>query len=146
MGGGLSSLAELPESMTRSMERAQTKMMKKQVISQATMQKVMLSQQLGMGVAGAQDRLNWIGGWWGCITGGVIGLRATGRAVPGPLMIPVVALPYLMLFTADMAYGTKAERIFAAKNDLLNDKTKNYALVNIYDERDAAMAALDAEE
>ena len=116
MGGVLSTAGE---SVANKMAENQKATMASQREAQQKMMETNMKRQVAIQMAATRERLNWQFVGWSIVTT-AIGVRfAATKQIHATAAFPLVILPYLMLYQADMAYGNKMDRIKAESDRIL---------------------------
>lgn len=114
-----SALSTVGESVAAKMAEKQKETMAAQRDAQAKMMEANIKRQVAIQMAATRERLNWQLGFWLAANVGVAARFIKTKTVHPVSIFPVVILPYIMAYQADLAYGNKMDRIKAEADRIL---------------------------
>lgn len=86
--------------------------------------------QMSYTMAMTRERLYWMGGFYSFLAVAALGARRKLGAVPEAMKGPLVVMPWVMAYQADLAYGNKSNRINDMALEIANDPS--YWFVPVY--------------
>lgn len=116
----------LTQSLTAGMVKQQQEAQRGMIARQLEMQQAMRERMVATQLAFARDQFMFFGSFWALAAVGLPILAIKKRSIG--FIIPLVPLTFVAAYQADMAYGSKMERVIAEADRIIANEPELLAL------------------